>query len=179
MLVKIHQRLPCSCVWWGDKMGPSSIPFQQGSPGFCFRSPLQVPHGTLQNGYILPFGEKNSLQGLVLEVESVLGKPVKMLLLQELSWTLAAPPVCRLQQTQRYAVTRELTQADSLGAFSGLSHHTLLHTCGETRVSANRSQWVQLPVMFLGVCSRDGTQPNILDYCHPGISHTRKIPNCP
>lgn len=66
-------------------MGPSSIPFQQGSPGFCFRSPLQVPHGTLQNGYILPFGEKNSLQGLVLEVESVLGKPMKMLLLQELS----------------------------------------------------------------------------------------------
>lgn len=123
--------------------------------------------------------KENSLQGLVLEMESVLEKPMKTLLLQELSWTLAAPPECRLEQTQRYAMTRELMQADSLGAFSGLSHHTSLHTCGETGVSADRSHWVQLPVMFLGVCSRDGTQPNILDYCHPGISHTRKIPNCP
>lgn len=124
-------------------------------------------------------GKENSLEELVPEVESVLGKPMKMLLLQELSSALAAPPVCRLEQTQRYAMTRELTQADSLGTFSGLSHHTSLQTCGETGVSANRSHCVQLPVMFLGVCSRDGTQPNTLDYCHPGISHTRKIPNCP
>lgn len=39
-------------------MRPSSTPFQEGSPGFCFRSPLQVPGGTLQNGHILPFGER-------------------------------------------------------------------------------------------------------------------------
>lgn len=76
-------------------------------------------------------------------------------------------------------MTRELTQADPLGAVSGLSHHTLLHTCGETGISANRSHWVQLPVMFLGVCSGDGTEPITLDYCHAGISRTRKIPGCP
>lgn len=44
-------------------MGRSSTPFQQGSSGFCFRFLLQVPHGTLQNGYILPFGERKFPKG--------------------------------------------------------------------------------------------------------------------
>lgn len=160
-------------------MGRSSTPFQQGSSGFCFRSLYRCPMVPCKTATFFPLGKVNSLKELVPEVESVPGKPMKMFLLQELSWALADLPVCRLEQTQRYAMARKLTQADSLGAFSGLSHHTSLQTCGETGVSANRTQWVQLPVMFLGVCSRDGTQPNTLDYCHPGISHTRKIPNCP
>lgn len=88
-------------------------------------------------------------------MKSVLGRSVKTLLLRELSW----PPVCGLEQAQRYAVTSELMHTHPLGAVSGLSFHTLLHTCGKTGVSANRSHWVQLPVMFLGVCVRLAQSP--------------------
>lgn len=154
---------------------PSSKAALASALDFLYRSPV----APCKMATFFHLGKENSLQKLVPEVESVLGESMKMLLLQELSWAPVAPAVCRLEQTQRYAMTRELMQADSLGAFSGLSHHTSFHTCGETGVSANRLHWVQLPVMFLGVCSRDGTQPNTLDYCHPGISHTRKISNCP
>lgn len=157
-------------------MKPSSTPFQQGSPGFCFRSPLQVPRGTLQNGYILPFGERK----FPTEISSRSGISVRKACedasLAGTELRSSSSPSVQTEQTQRYARTRELTQAYSVGAFSGLSHHTSLHTCGETGVSANRSHWVQLPEMFLGVCSRDGTQPNTLDYCHPWFPTPGKSP---
>lgn len=74
----------------------------------------------------------------------------------------------------------ELRQVDPLGAISDLSHRTLLHTCSETEVPANRSHRAQLPVTLLGVCRGAGTEPIMLDYCHPGISHNiRKIPSSP
>lgn len=48
----------------------------------------------------------------------------------------------------------ELRQVDPLGAISDLSHRTLLHTCSETEVPANRSHRAQLPVNAPGCLQR-------------------------
>lgn len=120
-------------------------------------------------------GEKKSLQNLVQELKSVLAAVCE------------APPLAGAELTPstgtgadpRARGGGELLRADPLGAISDLPHHTCLCACGEAEVPAHRSRRVQLPETFLGVCSGDGAEPMRLDYCHPGISRSRKSPAAP
>lgn len=66
---------------WDVLALPSSKAALASALDFFYRCPV-VP---CKMATFFPLGKENSLKELVLEVESVLGKPMKMLLLQELS----------------------------------------------------------------------------------------------
>lgn len=160
-------------------MRPSSTPFQQGSPGFCFRSPLQVPRGILQNGYILPFGERKFPTGISSRSGISVRKACEDASLAGAELTSSSFPSV---QTGADPEVRK-----DKGINTGRFLRSLLRPFPSHLAPYLWWDWSICKQITLGAtprnvpgCLKQGwhtAQYTVL--LPPTISHTRKIPNCP